>query len=186
MALTEDQDKRFAEWMQKAQEGDRAAYDLLLKETASLLKRYFVTRAESNEAADDLVQETLVSVHRARHTYLTGRPFAPWMYAIARRRLADHWRSRSRTVPCDVLDESLDWIDQRQNNGADDGSRIKETLAFLPENQRRVVELLKVDGLSIKETARELDLSIAAVKVTAHRAYERLRKALTKSKNGNQ
>lgn len=186
MALTEEQDKRLAEWMQNAQTGDKTAYDSLLKESAVLLKRYFVSRAESNEAADDLVQETLVSIHRARHTYMVGRPFAPWMYAIARRRLADHWRARSRTVPCDVLDESLDWMDSRETSGDTGGEEIKETLSFLPENQRRVVELLKVDGLSIKETARELDLSIAAVKVTAHRAYEKLRKTLTKNKNGNQ
>jgi len=186
LALTEEQDKRLAEWMKKAQGGDKAAYDCLLREAAQLLKRYFVSRAESNEAADDLMQETLVSVHRARHTYMSGRPFAPWMYAIARRRLVDHWRSRSRTVPCDVLDETLDWMDKRESPAGEAGESIRETLSFLPENQRRVVELLKVDGLSIKETARELDLSIAAVKVTAHRAYERLRKALKKNKIGNQ
>lgn len=187
MALTQEQDKRLADWMQLAQSGDKAAYDALLKETSQLLRRYFGARAESNEAAEDLVQETLVSVHRARHTYMSGRPFAPWMYSIARRRLADHWRSRSRTLVCDVLNESLEWMDPRAAvPGEGDGGRVRESLAILPENQRRIVEYLKLDGLSIKETARKLEISEAAVKVTAHRAYEKLRKAFSNQKNGNE
>lgn len=185
MALTLEQDTRLADWMRLAQSGDKSAYDHLLRETSVLLRRYFGSRADSNEAAEDLVQETLVSVHRARHTYMPGRPFAPWMYAIARRRLADHWRERSRTVPVEALDESLDWVDRRQSATGDNGAQVTETLATLPENQRVVVELLKVNGLSIKETARRLEISEAAVKVTAHRAYERLRKTLAKH-DGNQ
>ncbi len=184
MALTEDQDKRLADLMRQAQTGEKSAYNELLREISQLLKRYFDSRADSNEAADDLMQETLVSVHRARHTYQPGRPFAPWMYAIARRRLADYWRTRARRVVVETLDETMDWIAPAAEPIADDG-RVKETLALLPENQRRVVELLKVDGLSIKETARQLDISEAAVKVTAHRAYEKLRKTLMNSKDGN-
>ena len=184
MALTPEQDTRLADWMRLAQSGDKSAYDHLLREASVLLRRYFSSRADSNEAAEDLVQETLVSVHRARHTYIPGRPFAPWMYAIARRRLADHWRERSRTVPVEALDDSLDWVDHRQSAPAD-GAQVTETLAALPENQRVVVELLKVNGLSIKEAARRLEISEAAVKVTAHRAYERLRKTLAKQHDGN-
>ena len=61
----------------------------------------------------------------------------------------------------------------------------RETLAILPENQRRVVELLKLNGLSIRETAKKLDMSEAAVKVTAHRAYLKLRKSLESETNGH-
>jgi RNA polymerase sigma-70 factor, ECF subfamily len=178
LALTPEQDERLADWMRRTQDGDREAYDWLLKEIAALLRRYFGIRAENDEAADDLVQETLISIHRARHTFLVGRPFAPWMYAIARRRLADHWRSRARTVPVEALDETMDWVDKREAVVDGDGGRVRESLAALPENQRRVVELLKITGLSIREAAKQLDMSEAAVKVTAHRAYLRLRKAM--------
>jgi RNA polymerase sigma-70 factor, ECF subfamily len=178
LALTQEQDQRFADGMRRAQGGDRAAYDALLKEIAVLLRRYFGARAENDEAAEDLVQETLISIHRARHTYMAGRPFAPWMYAIARRRLADHWRSRSRNVVCEQLDETMDWVDRRDLDVRDTDGAVHETLSILPESQRRVVVLLKVDGLSIRETARKLDISEAAVKVTAHRAYVKLRQTM--------
>jgi RNA polymerase sigma-70 factor (ECF subfamily) len=185
LALTQEQDHRLADGMRRAQEGDKAAYDGLLREVAALLRGYFGSRAESNESAEDLVQETLISIHRARHTYLTGRPFAPWMYAIARRRLADHWRTRSRVIPTDALDETLDWVDKPDRAEPEAADRMRETLSLLPENQRRVVELLKVSGLSIKETAKQLDISEAAVKVTAHRAYVKLRKNFENQANGH-
>lgn len=177
MALSDEQDSRLAEGMRLAQAGDRAAYDALLKELAQMLRGFFGARAESDEAADDLVQETLISIHRARHTFMPGRPLAPWLYAIARRRLADHWRARARTVPCEELDETLDWIDRSADAGSDADSPVLAALVMLTESQRRVVELLKVNGLSIREAARKLDMSEAAVKVTAHRAYQTLRKS---------
>jgi len=163
--------------MTLAQGGDRSAYDALLREIASLLRGFFGSRADCNEAAEDLVQETLVSIHRARHTYMPDRPFAPWMYAIARCRLADHWRKRARRVPQVALDEMTSAegaVEEPADNVLND--RIRETLDGLPVGQRKVLQLLKLDGLSIKETARKLQMTEAAVKVAAHRAYERLRK----------
>ena len=109
MPLTADQDKRLAEWMTKAQDGDRASYDSLLREISQLLRGFFGSRSDCNEVADDLVQETLVSIHRARHTYMTDRPFAPWMFA--HRRVAgsrNHWRKNSRRVQQVSMDGGLE------------------------------------------------------------------------------
>ena len=55
---------------------------------------------------------------------------------------------------------------------------FEELVAALPEAQREVVTMLKVDGLSVEEIARATSSTIGAVKQKAHRAYERLRNAL--------
>ena len=185
MAFTPETDQRLSDWMMAAQSGDRGSYDALLREIAALLRSYFASRAECNEAADDLVQETLVSIHRARHTYMAGRPFAPWMYAIARCRLADHYRRNSRRVPQVPFEVGIDGTEKEPVESVM-GDRVRESLAGLPEAQRRVVQMLKLDGLSIKEAARRLEMTEAAVKVAAHRAYERLRRQFgQQEENGN-
>src|SRR4051812_23087834 len=104
--------------MTRAQQGERIAYDALLREIARLLQGYFVARTGCNESASDLVQETLVSVHRARHTYRADRPFAPWLYAIARCRLADHWRKASRRVPQVPIDVGADGAEAPEPSSA--------------------------------------------------------------------
>lgn len=188
MALTAEQDRRLADWMIKAQEGDRSAYDTLLREISQMLRGFFGSRAECNEAADDLVQETLVSIHRARHTYMSDRPFAPWMYAIARCRLADHWRKGSRRVQQISMDGGLDsTFDQAEPVLTESPllDQVRASLAELPERQRTIVQLLKLDGLSIKEAARRLNMTEAALKVAAHRAYERLRLRFKGATNEN-
>lgn len=172
MAFTPEQDQRLSDWMKRAQAGDRGSYDALLREIAPLLRGFFAARAGSNEAAEDLVQETLVSVHRARHTYMDGRPFAPWMYAIARCRLADHFRRDARRVVQVPIDEAEN---ERMGSGDALADRVRDTVASLPERQRRIVELLKRDGFSIREAARRLRMTESAVKVAAHRAYAKLR-----------
>lgn len=186
--MTPNQDKRLADWMTRAQGGDKASYDALLREIAQMLRGFFASRSDCNEAADDLVQETLVSIHRARHTYMTDRPFAPWMFAIARCRLADHWRKHSRRVAQVPLDATLETTHDQAETVPDEhplAEQVKKSLEQLPPNQRRIVQLLKLDGLSIKEAARLMEMSEAAVKVAAHRAYERLRSQFGSKENGN-
>ena len=73
--------------MTAAQRGDRGAYDVLLREVAALARGYVRRRVGDAAWADDVVQDALLSVHRARHTYDATRPFAPWLYAIIQNRL---------------------------------------------------------------------------------------------------
>jgi RNA polymerase sigma-70 factor (ECF subfamily) len=83
--------------MRRAQEGDEEAYIELLVLLTELTRRHvWFKRGTTVPWADDVVQETLISVHAARHTYDPRRPFAPWYYAIARNRLIDVLRSPRR------------------------------------------------------------------------------------------
>ena len=74
--------------------GDQQAYASLLKETSRFLRPFLAKRLSFTNEVDDLLQEILISLHKARHTYDGKRPYKPWVYAIARFRLQDHLRAR--------------------------------------------------------------------------------------------
>lgn len=84
--------------MAAAQRGDEAAYRTLLQALAVALRRFF-RRWLGEAAAEDLVQETLVALHQRRRTYDPRRPFADWLFAIARYKLLNHLKAEGRPVP---------------------------------------------------------------------------------------
>src|SRR5437588_13033441 len=75
--------------MRSAQDGDGRAYEALLVRIAALVREFARGRLQRADWLEDVAQETLLSIHRDRHTYDPSRPFLPWMYAIARHRLLD-------------------------------------------------------------------------------------------------
>ena len=166
-----EQSRRLSELMRLSQGADRQAYALALEEMAERLRGFFRARVLPWESAEDLVQETLLSIHQARHTYDPARPFAPWFYAIARYRLADARRA-------DLRESRRTGWEALPSNGASAtelGLDLEKALARLPQRQREVIRMLKVQGFSVKEIAAKLAMSEAYVKVTAHRGYRALR-----------
>jgi RNA polymerase sigma-70 factor (ECF subfamily) len=113
-------------------------------------------------------------IHRVRHTYRPGDPVLPWIYAIAHRVRVDNFRKRarisSREIAADVLPEAAS-----KTEPSAELPPFDELVAELPESQREVLVLLKVNGLSIEEVARATASTPGAVKQKAHRAYEKLR-----------
>ena len=91
-------DSQWAVWMASAQAGDRAAYDNLLRACIPLIKRVARGQGVGPENLEDVVQETLLSVHRARHTYDPGRSITAWLRMIAQRRAIDALRRRSASA----------------------------------------------------------------------------------------
>ena len=136
---------------------------------------------------DDAVQETLLSVHRARHTFDPSRPFAPWLYAIAHNRMIDVARRErrigDREQGADVLPESAA---ASSAPAADiDVDRIHAALAALPSRQRDVIVGMKFGDESVRQVGARLGMSDSAVKVTAHRGYKVLRRLLGESRDDN-
>ena len=130
-----------------------------------------------------MLQDTWLRIHRVRHTYRAGDPVLPWVYTIARRVRVDSYRKRyrisSREMGVDVLPEFPTHTDETSSLPS-----FEELVAALPESQREVVTMLKVDGLSLEEIARVTSSTTGAVKQKAHRAYERLRKILERATKG--
>jgi len=158
------------------QEGDFAAAAALVNRLSPQLHRFFLAQLASREFADDLLQETWMRIHEARHTYRPGEPLTPWIYAIARHVRVDHYRKIKRRAVREQPLEDDHEISQPGARGPDTGPDLQTVLATLPESQREVITLLKVTGLSLEEVARATSSSVGAVKQKAHRAYDRLRK----------
>lgn len=90
--------------MRRSQAGDKQAYAVLLEQTDSWLARFF-SRKIAADAVDDLVQDTLISLHRKRASYDPSRPFLPWLAAIARYRWVDRLRQTYRHASDELQDQ---------------------------------------------------------------------------------
>lgn len=157
--------------MAAAQRGDKRAYATLLDESTRWLRRFFQRRIAPAQM-DDLVQEVLLSMHRKLASYDPARPFLPWLAAIARYRWVDHLRRvyRSEEVAIDGYDFPTT-ADQEA-----DAARISLERLFeqLPEGQARAIMLVKIEGQSIRDAARQCGQSEPLVKVNIHRGLKKL------------
>lgn len=182
--MSPQQERQATGLMQRAQAGDEEAYVALLVLLTDVTRRHVYLKIGAIVSwTDDVVQETLMSVHAARHTYDPRRPFAPWYYAIARNRLIDALRREGRVAQREVGVETLP--DIGDDAGADDMAfadvdieAVRAALRTLPPRQREVVEALKLRDESVRDIAGRLRMSPSAVKVMAHRGYRALRRLL--------
>lgn len=170
----------WAEWMAAAQKGDGEAYERLLHSVLPDLRAFVRSRLGDPSSVEDVVQNVLLSIHRARHTYRPERRFAPWLWAIARNAVIDAQRARSvrlrREVPLDLTDEPAQ--PERGHQDRPLPARLTRALAELPATQREAVELIHLQGLSVAEAAARAGTTPGALKVRAHRGYRRLRARL--------
>lgn len=160
-----------------AQAGDRQAYAALLAAARHWLLQYFRRRI-SPCRLEDLVQDTLLSIHRKLASYDPARPFTPWLAAVARYRFVDHLRHYYRTEAA-VLAEDI-----AVNSGeAAISARISLERLFeaLPAAQQRVIELVKIEGCSISEASASTGQSESLVKVNIHRGLKRLANLIEKA-----
>jgi RNA polymerase sigma-70 factor (ECF subfamily) len=167
--------------MVAAQRGDAKSYRQLLGEVAPALRNFLRTRFFARDHIDDIVQETLMGIHAARHTYNPEQPFKNWMYGIARHKMVDYMRKLGRQQSNEINDQELEtFLADRANNPEEalSGKDVQQALTRLPEKQRRILMMVKVEGYSMAETAQKLGMSETAVKVSAHRAYRKLKEWL--------
>jgi RNA polymerase sigma-70 factor (ECF subfamily) len=167
--------------MLRAQQGEEEAYAELLVLLTAATRSYVRSRVGPRVPwIDDAVQETLVAVHHARHTFDGRRPFAPWFYAIARNRLVDVLRREHRVRQHERA--GGEWPEPAgvAGNGTSrvDMDAVRQALALLPPRQREVVEAMKLRDESVRDIAARLGMTMTSVKVTAHRGYRALRRLL--------
>jgi RNA polymerase sigma-70 factor (ECF subfamily) len=161
--------------------GNALAYERMLKEVAAALRRSLAPRlARAGLAAhevEDLVQEILIGLHGKRHTWDQGRPFLPWLHAIARYKLIDFARRRRRETRLRVDLTLEDWleIEEAQAEEADRSmTQVDRHLAVLSLSQREIVRAIAVEGASVRNVAARFATTEGAVRVTVHRAIKRL------------
>ena len=177
--MTPEQERQSAAFMRMAQTGDQDAYTSLLLLLTSTTRKFARARVGGVPWIDDVVQETLLTVHRALHTYDPARPFGPRFYAIASTRLIDAVRRERRITRREVArDPGFDVAEPSAVGQDIDVEAIRAAIRMLPERQRDVIEGLKFRDESVRDVASRTNMTISAVKVTAHRGYRALRKML--------
>jgi len=157
-------------------DGDAASYRAFLSELSTRLRAYFRRRLyKMPDEAEDLVQDTLIAVHNQRHTYDPAQPLTPWVYAIARYKLVDTLRRHRRTgLAGEMPDEAYESLSSADEDAAEAKRDLGKLLALLPERQRLPIVHVKLEGLSVAESARITGMSESAVKVAVHRGLKAL------------
>ncbi len=170
---------QWAEWMRAASDGDTAAYDRFLREAALALRasvrRGLARVGASASETEDVVQDILIAVHLKRHTWDRTRPIGPWIAGIARYKIIDNMRRRGFRTELPIED-FIEILPAEAEPEAGTARDVTRSLAALPEGQRKVVQSIAIDGISIADTAQRLNMSEGAVRVSLHRGLGALAK----------
>lgn len=156
--------------------GNASDYRQFLSELTCHLRGFLRKRIPQFDAdIEDLVQEILLAVYNARHTYRADEPLTAWVHAIARYKLMDFFRTHGRREALhDPLDDHDDILSARDDNACDASRDIGRLLDHLPDKQRLSILHVKLQGLSVTETARLIGASESVVKVSIHRGLKAL------------
>jgi RNA polymerase sigma-70 factor (ECF subfamily) len=177
-----DAQERWSGMMAAAQRGDADAYRKLLEQIMPLVRGMVRSRIGDRVAAEDVVQNVMLSIHRARHTYRPERPFKPWLSAIARNAVIDSFRDsgrrRDREVEVELIDAFAAPVPEAHPDTVPLSPEIAEAIERLPDKQREAVRLVQIEGLSVVEAAERAGVTPGALKVRAHRGYKALRRSL--------
>ncbi|HET7931340.1 MAG TPA: sigma-70 family RNA polymerase sigma factor [Rhodanobacteraceae bacterium] len=171
-------------WMAAAQAGDRRAYERVLADSVALIRSVARRRGAPMDVLDDVVQETLLTVHRVRHTYDPSRSYDAWLAAIADRRAIDtlrrHGRRNHREVHDDVAFEQFADHDDAsaESERKQRAQQLHAAIAELPPRQREAVQALGIGEQSLAEAAANTGRNEGALKVNLHRALKSLRTRL--------
>jgi RNA polymerase sigma factor (sigma-70 family) len=167
--------------MHAAQAGDRQAYSELLREVTPFIRALLRRHCSHREDIEEMVQDTLLTLHRVRRTYDPRRPFSPWLGAIAARRGIDGLRRRLRVARHEISADAHSYETFSEPVANDDIEALRardevgELLRRLPARQREALEALKLRQLSLAQASAASGQSVAALKVNTHRALKALR-----------
>jgi len=174
--------RQWSEWMACAQAGDQRVYERLLRECVPFIAMVARSKGVPADRVDDVVQDVLMTIHRARHTYDPGRPFTAWLRVIVQRRAIDvmrrTWRQNSREIYAPLLFESYADPGAQAPDGLEKSGfseQLAGAMASLSPGQRDALERLALQEQSLGEAAAATGRSKGALKVNLHRAINALR-----------
>lgn len=173
------EDARLAALLMRGRAGDQRAYHDFLKDLAPRLRRRVRARGLPETEAEDLVQDILVSIHTSRATWDAAKPVLPWVAAITRYRIADHYRHRARSgrLSEEILRQAETGGGRAANNTSDEvmnGLAMQSALKDLTRTERQAFTLVRLRGFSMDEAAGWCGSTAGAVKVAVHRAARKL------------
>lgn len=183
-------DDELRDLLERAMGGDARSYEAFLRKVGDMIRAYLMKSVKPSrtrpEQVEDLVQDVLLAVHNKQDTYRKGLPIRPWLYAIARYRLIDSYRASGREPLVHFAEESsFDEIaDDRESDFGTSRMDVETLMADLPEKQKQVLMLAKIEEVPLVEIAERMGMSLSAVKVSIHRAMCALRTSYGNSPEG--
>jgi RNA polymerase sigma factor (sigma-70 family) len=171
-------DQRLRELMREYQSGRFEAFDEIYSSLAPSLRRYLLSHARDAAKADDLVQETFLQIHRARHTFDPSYPLMPWAMAIARHVWLMDRRTLSRRpwATDDVTEMELPV--RAEASVLADRVEVRRALGQVAPSRRDAVIQHHLLGFSFKEIAGRLGIAETAAKLRSSRGIAQLRSIL--------
>lgn len=161
--------------LRAANRGDGRAYAEFLRAVTPLVRGIARSRGAGLGAdeCEDIVQETLLAIHQKRHTWREDMPVRPWLYAIVRYKVVDAFRARGRRVQVPIEDfaETLPAEPEPDPTERADAERV---IGALDPRSARIVRAIGLEGRSVAETSRTLDMTETAVRVALHRGLKKL------------
>jgi RNA polymerase sigma-70 factor, ECF subfamily len=172
MSVTEEPE--LSDLLRRGIGGDEKAYAAFLSRIAGVVRGFARRKIAHDVDPEDVVQDTLLAIHLKRHTWRPDGLVLPWVFAIARYKLIDAFRRRGRRIEVDIADfaETLAEPEREQAMPRD----VERALRQLPHGQRQVVTAISIEGQSISETARGLNMNETAVRVALHRGLNAIAK----------
>ena len=167
------------------QNGDKAAFALLFKQFGPKLKSLMLRLGTDTSTAEELVQETMLSVWRKSHTFDSSKVSAStWMFTIARNLRIDRFRSESRpefdpSDPALIPEPELQADEQLELKNRQ--KFVRKCLDGLPNDQREVIQLSFMQGLSHQEISDKLDIPLGTAKSRLRLSFGKLRKTIEKT-----
>lgn len=173
---SESDEQCWKKLMVSAQSGNEVDYRQLLTELTDVIYNFLRSRFGNHHFIEDCVQEALIAIHEARHTYDQRRPFRAWLFAIVRNKAIDTLRKQNtRQKIARQYEGEQEILSQTNQQNEAESEMIKgRLLNSLPEEYREVLVLTKIIGYSVAETAEKLGISRSLVKVRVHRAIRKL------------
>ncbi|HZF10245.1 MAG TPA: RNA polymerase sigma factor [Thermoanaerobaculia bacterium] len=179
----QDEDDELVRYMIAYQAGELAAFERLYAALAAELERYFSAAAPTGSvgsAAQDLVQDTFLAIHRSRRTYLPPLPVRPWIFGIARNVLGRHRRTAWRRGRHEerTIEPNEEGRERVEPGAAVEPRDVAEALRLLPAGRRQVWVLHHVHGWSFQQIAARFQIGVGAAKLRSSRAMKALRASL--------
>lgn len=158
-----------------ANRGDERAYAAFLATVAPIVRGVARARAAGlgTDVVEDIVQETLLALHRKRHTWRPDMPVRPWLYAIVRYKVVDAFRARGRRVQVPIEDVA-DILPAEPGPDPLERRDTERALGRLEPRAAAIVRAIGLDGSSVAETAHSFGMTDGAVRVALHRALRKL------------
>jgi RNA polymerase sigma-70 factor (ECF subfamily) len=160
------------------QAGDLTAFDQVYVLLAPVIKGFLRRRSLTAATVDDLVQETFLQIHRARHTYDPAFPVIPWAVAIARHVWLMHCRTTSRRPHASESIDDLALGVRADAEAFADQDAVRGALSRLSPARRRPLIWHHILGLSFREIGAMLGIREDAAKLRSSRGMADLRAEL--------